>query len=147
MSDAPQSATFDPHDGWAGAMDLEYVTLAQEEVVVEWIVGPQHLQPHGIVHGGVFCGAVETVCSVGASLHAAPRGQVVVGVENHTSFIRATRAGARLRCVGKPLQTGRRAHLWEASIHDDEGRLVATGRVRLLCLDQGTEPGASSKKS
>jgi 1,4-dihydroxy-2-naphthoyl-CoA hydrolase len=29
--------------------------------------------------------------------------------------------------------------VWEGSIHDDEGRLVATGRVRLLVLDEGAQ--------
>jgi 1,4-dihydroxy-2-naphthoyl-CoA hydrolase len=141
--EAPREA-LDPTRGWAGAMGLEFVKVTLEEVVVEWTTQEVHLQPHGIVHGGVFCGVVETVCSVGAALHAAPRGQIVVGVENHTSFIAATRAGRRLRCVGRPLQAGRRAHLWEANVFD-EARLVATGRVRLLCLEAGTEPGAAKR--
>jgi hypothetical protein len=29
--------------------------------------------------------------------------------------------------------------LWEAVCRDADGRTVATGRVRLLCLDPGTE--------
>lgn len=122
------------HDGWASAMGLEMIKLDPGEVVVEWNVTDCHRQPYGIVHGGVHCGVVETVCSIGASLHAVPRGQTVVGVENHTSFIRAVRDG-RLRATGKPLHVGQRAQLWEATILDEKGRLVATGRVRLFCLD------------
>jgi 1,4-dihydroxy-2-naphthoyl-CoA hydrolase len=137
--ESPEPA-FDPRSGWAGAMGLEFPTVSMGEVVAEWVVGPEHRQPHGIVHGGVFCGVVETVCSIGAALHAARQGQLVVGVENHTSFIRAVREG-RLRCVGKPLQAGRRAHLWEANVFDAEGRLVATGRVRLFCLAPGETTG------
>jgi 1,4-dihydroxy-2-naphthoyl-CoA hydrolase len=137
---ASTTGTFDPKAGWAGAMGLEFPSYTKDEVVAEWTVGPTHHQPHGIVHGGVYCGAVETVCSIGAALSAAEHGQIVVGVENHTSFIRAVRSG-RLRCVAKPLQKGRRAHLWEANVYDEQGRLVATGRVRLFVLDPGQEPG------
>ena len=142
---APDPASTDAlhMGGWARAMGLEFVTLSPDEVVVELSVRDEHLQPHGIVHGGVHCGIVETVCSVGAAINAAAAGQIVVGVENHTSFVRAVRGG-RLRCVGRPLQKGRRAHLWEASITGADGKLVATGRVRLFCLEAGSRPGAGA---
>ncbi|HMJ11957.1 MAG TPA: PaaI family thioesterase, partial [Polyangiaceae bacterium] len=75
--------------GYNTAMGLSFVTATGDEVVAELEVGEQHLQPYGIVHGGVYCGAVETTCSVGAGLYSAAAGQAVVGVENHTSFLRA----------------------------------------------------------
>jgi uncharacterized protein (TIGR00369 family) len=83
----------------------------------------------------VYAGIIETLCSVGAALDAMPRGQSVVGLENHTSFLRAVREG-RLRCTARPLSRGRKSQVWEAAVHDEQGRLVATGRVRLLCLDE-----------
>jgi uncharacterized protein (TIGR00369 family) len=62
----------------------------------------------------------------------------VVGVENHTSFIHAARAG-RVRVTARPLTRGRRSQLWEAESRDEAGRLVASGRLRLLCLEAGSE--------
>lgn len=127
-------------DGWASAMGLEMVRVTAEEVVIEWTIDGRHLQPYGIVHGGVHCGVVETACSIGAATIAAPRGQTVVGVENHTSFLRAVKSG-RLRASARPIQVGRRAMLWQCDIIDGEGRAVATGRVRLFCIDpQHTQP-------
>jgi 1,4-dihydroxy-2-naphthoyl-CoA hydrolase len=117
-------------------MGLEMVKIDPEEVVVEWTIGAQHRQPFGIVHGGVHCGVVETVCSIGASLHAAQHGMSIVGVENHTSFLRAVKEG-RLRATARPIHVGRRAQLWEATIVDERGRAVATGRVRLFSVDRG----------
>ena len=38
-----------------------------------------------------------------------------------------------------PLTRGRRTQVWEATITDAAGRLVATGRVRLLCLEPGSD--------
>jgi len=144
MADAKGSVPFDLTGGWAGAMGLEFLTVTKDEVVVEWNVGPEHRQPHGIVHGGVHCGVVEEVCSLGAALNAAENGQIVVGVENHTSFVRAARQG-RLRCTATPLQKGRRAHLWEARVVDEDGRLIATGRVRLFCVDPDPPLGGPPK--
>jgi uncharacterized protein (TIGR00369 family) len=123
--------------GWNRAMGIRWVSATADQVVVEWDVGEAHRQPHGIVHGGVHCGVIEAVASVGASLHAMSRGQTVVGLENHTSFLRAVRTG-RLRAVARPLTRGRRTQVWEATVTDEQGRIAATGRVRLMCLDEGT---------
>jgi uncharacterized protein (TIGR00369 family) len=71
---------------------------------------------------------------MGAFLFAQERGQHVVGLENNTSFVRAVREGARLRAIATPVTRGRQTQVWEARVLDDEDRLVATGRVRLLCL-------------
>jgi uncharacterized protein (TIGR00369 family) len=119
-------------------MGLTVLSANSDQVVGEWVVGPEHHQPYGIVHGGVFSGLIETLCSVGAALDAMPRGQSVVGLENHTSFLRAVRQG-KLTCTATPVQRGRRAQLWEGAVRDEQGRLVASGRVRLMCL----EPGAA----
>ncbi|HYM66989.1 MAG TPA: PaaI family thioesterase [Patescibacteria group bacterium] len=124
-------------EGWLKAMGVTITLATQDEVRAELTVGDQHLQGYGIVHGGVHCGIVESLASIGAALFALPLGKHVVGLENSTSFIRAVRAGARLHAVSTPVTRGRRTQVWEARVLDDEERLVASGRVRLLCLDAG----------
>lgn len=119
--------------GWIGVLGLELTGATKEEVTAAWTIDERHLQPHGIVHGGVYASVIETCCSIGAAL-AAPPGKVVVGVENHTSFLRPVRAG-HLLARAKPIQAGRRAQLWECDIADTSQRLIATGRVRLMCVD------------
>jgi 1,4-dihydroxy-2-naphthoyl-CoA hydrolase len=117
--------------GWTDAMGMTFGRVTPTEVTMEWTVGPQHLQPFGLVHGGVYCGAVETACSMGALAAAGPAAEVV-GIENHTSFLRPVRSGV-LRLCATPVQVGQRAQLWEARITDEQGKLVATGRLRLFC--------------
>jgi len=41
----------------------------------------------------------------------------VVGLENHTSFLNATRGG-RLSATARPLMRGRRTQVWEATVTD-----------------------------
>ena len=121
--------------GWSAAMGIVFVSTGPDEVVAELEIGPQHLQAFGLVHGGVYAGLIETVASVGA-VRAAGRGKSVVGIENHTSFVRAARAGAgKIRAVATPLHRGATTQVWEVAVRDDAGRLLATGRVRLLCTD------------
>ncbi|MFW6052227.1 MAG: PaaI family thioesterase [Myxococcota bacterium] len=125
-----------PQGGWTGVMGMRLVQVTKDEVVGEWEVDERHLQPMGIVNGGVHCTAVESLCSTGAYLNVMDQGKVVVGLDNHTSFVRAVRPGAKLRAVARPITRGRTAQLWEAEVRDADGKLVATGRVRLLCMDE-----------
>jgi 1,4-dihydroxy-2-naphthoyl-CoA hydrolase len=122
-------------EGWLQAMGVTITLATQDEVRAELTVGTEHLQGYGIVHGGVHCGLIESLASIGAALFAMPRGQHVVGLENNTSFIRAVRAGAKLKAVSTPITRGRRTQVWEARVLDEKDQMVATGRVRLLCLE------------
>ncbi len=121
--------------GWVKEMGVVVTSASADEVVCEWEVTEKHHQGYGIVHGGVHCGVIETLASIGAAIVAMPRGQRVVGLENNTSFIRAVRSG-KLRAVARPVTRGKTSQVWEAWIRDEKDQLVAQGRVRLLCLDQ-----------
>ena len=124
--------------GYNRTMGLRFVKATPDEFVAEIDIGEHHLQPYGLVHGGVYSGMVETVCSTGAALSVYAEGKSVVGLDNATSYLRAVRSG-RLRCTATPLVRGRRSHVWDARILDDRGRLAATGRVRLIVLEPGAE--------
>ena len=92
--------------------------------------GPEHHQPMGIVHGALYTGAIETAASVGAFLAVTGSGQFAVGVDNLTDFVRPVKEG-RLEVDARAASQGRTLQLWEVDITDDQGRLVAKGRVRL----------------
>lgn len=124
--------------GFNNAMGLRFTKADPDEYVAEIEVADCHLQPYGLVHGGVYAGMIESLCSTGAALKVWGENKTTVGLENNTSFLKAVRGG-RLRCTARPLVLGNRSHVWEASIHDDQGRLVASGRVRMMVL----EPGAA----
>src|ERR1700694_2257576 len=116
-------------------MGVTITHATTDEVRAELTIRPEHLQGYGIVHGGVHCGLIESLASIGAALVALPRNQSVVGLENNTSFVRAVRSGAKLHAVSTPITRGRRTQVWEARVLDEEDQIVATGRVRLLCLE------------
>lgn len=125
---------------WAGAMGLHLVSATRDQVVAEVELRSTHLQPHGITHGGVHASIIESLCSIGAALDAGAHGRTVVGLENHTSFIRAARSGT-LRATATPITRGRTTQVWETTIRDGAGAIVATGRVRLLVLERDAPVG------
>jgi 1,4-dihydroxy-2-naphthoyl-CoA hydrolase len=124
--------------GWNTAMGLRFTTASADECVGELVIAAHHLQPYGIVHGGIHCGIIEAACSTGAAIFALARGQSVVGLENSTSFITAVRGGT-LRVTAKPVTRGRRTQVWEGVVTNESGKTCATGRVRLLCLEPGSD--------
>lgn len=108
-------------------------------------LGPEHHTPWGIVHGGVYCTAVESAASIGASTSVSDQGQVAVGLTNTTHFLRALSAG-RVTVEAVALNQSRTHQLWRADITDPTGRLVAHGEVRLQNIDAaGGAPGAANR--
>ena len=117
-------------------LGIEIVEASPDRVVLAWTVGPQLHQPFGILHGGVHCSAVESAASMGAALWFGDRG-TVVGVSNHTDFLRAVRDG-RLTATAEPIHRGNLQQLWLVNITDADGRLAARGEVRLQNLPTRT---------
>lgn len=120
------------NSGLNATLGFEMDEAGPERVVLSWTVGGQHLQPYGIVHGGVYSSVIEAAASIGAALWFGERGKVV-GAANHTDFLRAVRAG-RLVATATPIHRGRSQQLWLVEVRDDTDRLVARGEVRLQNL-------------
>lgn len=113
---------------------LRWDLVSPDRVVASLEVGPDHHQPSGIVHGGVYCTLVEAVGSTGSVARVAADGLLAMGVHNATSFLRPTRDG-RLTAVATPLHLGRTQHLWDVRISRDDGRLAAKGELRTAIMD------------
>ncbi|MGF0310180.1 PaaI family thioesterase [Rhodococcoides fascians A25f] len=135
----PEQLTELCHRGFDGVVGLKYLAVSGEDVRAEWTVTPQLHQPAGIMHGGVLCAVVESVASIGGSAWFGSRGHVV-GANNNTDFLRATRSGT-LAAHGHPIHRGRTQQLWQVDISDETGRLVAQGRVRLANIENTAHLG------
>src|SRR3954452_9398571 len=93
--------------------------------------GPEHHTPWGVVHGGVYTTAVESACSIGASLAVVGRGEYAVGISNQTDFLRPHVTG-ELRVAATPIHQGRTEQLWLGEIGPaEDGKAVPRGQLRL----------------
>jgi 1,4-dihydroxy-2-naphthoyl-CoA hydrolase len=117
------------YDGFDHVLGLELVEASGDRVAARLPVQPHLHQPYGIVHGGVWCSVVESAASVGGALWFGDRGHVV-GVSNHTNFVRAVREGV-VDVEALPVHRGRTQQLWQVTVVDPAGKLVAQGQVRL----------------
>ena len=119
--------------GFTKLIGLTITAASGDEVRAELEVGPDLLQPNGILHGGVHCTLVESLASIGGALWLGDEVGQVVGVANSTDFLRAAKGGM-LFAVASPVHRGRSQQLWEVRITDAGDRLVAKGQVRLQNL-------------
>jgi 1,4-dihydroxy-2-naphthoyl-CoA hydrolase len=143
-TDADLVAMLNAHrGGFDLAIGLTFTRVTLDEVICTVPVGPQLLQPYGLVHGGVYCAIIETLASAGAAINAGARGQTTVGLENTTSFVRALRAGT-ITGTATPIHRGRQTHVWEVTLRDQDGKTAATGRVRMICLEAGAKIGGET---
>lgn len=115
--------------GFGSTLGLEYTEITGDRVHARWEAGPNQHQPSGIVHGGVYCSVIEAMASIGGSVWLGDKGHVV-GVNNNTDFLRATREGV-LEAEARPVHRGRTQQVWQVDITDAQGRLIAQGKVRL----------------
>ena len=124
---------------------MDYPEMTAERTVVTCEITPELLQPYGIVHGGVYCSLVESAASLGAALWYGERGHVV-GVANHTNFLRAIGSGT-VTATATPIHRGRTQQLWLVKVTDDTGRDIARGEVRLANLpaDGAGSPDTSER--
>lgn len=129
---------FENSQGLLKLLGIVLEDASPDRVVLAMEVGPNHLQPHGVTHGGIHATLVESAASIGGHLWIkAQRGAgTVVGVANNTDFLRPF-TGGRLTATATPIYRGRSAQLWAVEITSVNGKLIARGQVRLHNM---TEP-------
>jgi uncharacterized protein (TIGR00369 family) len=126
--------TPDPGSGFSNHLGAELVHMSPDSGELRLTLAHNHLQPAGIVHGGVYCAIVETLGSLcGHEWLQHHGGGTVVGVNNTTDFLRPISTGS-ITAHATPLHRGRRQQLWLVTIVNDEGRIAARGQVRLQNL-------------
>jgi uncharacterized protein (TIGR00369 family) len=109
---------------------LEFVEVSENEVRAKVVVGDEHKQPAGLVHGGVFASIAEAIASVATGLAVLPEGNVAMGMSNNTSFLRPITRGT-VHAQATRLHRGRTTWLWDVVISDDDGRTCALTRMTI----------------
>ncbi|MDX6296257.1 MAG: hypothetical protein QOI51_114 [Nocardioidaceae bacterium] len=89
-------------------------------------------QPFGLLHGGASCVLVESLGSIGATLHAMPE-RIAVGTDINATHHRAASAGT-VTGVATPLHLGRTVASFEVVITDERDRRICTARITCLLV-------------
>jgi 1,4-dihydroxy-2-naphthoyl-CoA hydrolase len=119
-----------PADGFVEHIGIEWLELDPDGARARIKVEDHHLQPFGVVHGGVYAALGEAICS-GATYDALREdGIVPLGQNNNTTFLRPIAEG-HVNALARVRQRGRTTWIWDVEMTDDEGRLCALCRMTI----------------
>lgn len=109
--------------GMPQALGVRVTSVTRKKVIGEMQITPMHLNLNGRVNGGAIMAFADVLGAVGAVAHRPPgyRGGTI---ESKTNFFTAG-AGPVLSAVSIPLHVGRTTSVWQTSIKNADGSLVA----------------------
>lgn len=87
-----------------------------------------HLQPVGVVHGGVYISLAETLAGAGSMLLVESEGKVALGTTVNSQHIASVSSGV-ISAVGEIIHKGSFKHIWDVKISDENGKLISISRV------------------
>jgi 1,4-dihydroxy-2-naphthoyl-CoA hydrolase len=82
---------------------------------------------YGQLHGGATAALCETIGSFGTAVLTGLEKRVV-GIALSVHHLEAVAEG-HITGTGLPLRVGRSVAVWDVQVEDDQGRLIAVGRL------------------
>lgn len=116
-------------------LGIEFTELGPDFIRGRMPVDDRTRQPYGILHGGASVALAETLGSTGAGLVVDPDKFQVVGQEINANHVRAVKDGFVIG-TARPLHIGRRSHVWEIPITDEQDRLVCISRITMFVIEK-----------
>jgi len=95
-------------------LGLKTELLSKKEVRLSMFVDSKHLQPYGLMHGGLNAVLAETAASLGANLYCQPE-SFAVGVDINTHHLKPVSPQTLLIISAKPINIGKSLQVWEAT--------------------------------
>ena len=120
---------------------MQLASISVDQAVVKLNTEQCHLQPFGIVHGGVLATLVDTATFWSVFLRL-PEDAGLVNIDLKLNYLKSISSGL-MTAQGRCIRAGRTINYAEASIKDKEGNLIAHGTSTLMVLPgKGIRVGA-----
>ena len=114
--------------GFAEFIGTEWIDFDPDAARARIKVEDHHLQPFGVVHGGVYAALAESLCSAGTYDAVRENDEVALGMANNTTFLRPIAEG-HVNALARVRQRGRTTWVWDVELSDDEGSVCALVRM------------------
>jgi uncharacterized protein (TIGR00369 family) len=112
---------------------MEIKSLARGASRLEVAVDEKHLQPFGLVHGGVFSSLIDAA-AFWAVYTQVDEDMGMTTVEMKLNYLAPASEGILIG-RGKSIKVGRNLALGEAAIEDQNGKLLAHGTATMMLLE------------
>jgi uncharacterized protein (TIGR00369 family) len=109
-------------DGYEDGLVRSNLTLRKE-----------HFAPHGYVHAATVVALADTSAGYGCLLTLPEGATGFTTIELKTNFLRSAREGT-IACEARLVHGGRTTQVWDATVSDPEGRVMALFRCTQMIL-------------
>ncbi len=121
-------------------LGFEY-RFTEDSCEIEFQPRPEHQNPVGTVHGGIFCDLADAAMGLAWAQRSA--GRTFTTVELKINYLKPV-WDSRLRAVARVVKAGRTLALLACDIFDQKGSLVAFSTSTVMMLDDHAAKGRRS---
>ena len=104
-------------------LGIEFVEVTPDRVVARLKVSDKLMTVGGTIHGGTLMAFADSIGAAGTVANLA-EGQRTATLESKTNFIAGCKSGT-VQAEARPIHKGRRTHVWETRITDENGKLLS----------------------
>ncbi len=105
-------------------LGVELTSAAADRVTATLLVTEANCTSTNSVHGGALMAFADTLGAVATTMNLAD-GKWTTTLESKTNFLAPAPPGTVLTGETTPLHRGRRTQIWETTIRDEAGKIVA----------------------
>ena len=122
-------------DGLIKYLGISIDRLEKDLVQGNLKLNKNHLQPYGLMHGGISCVLAETLASIAGNLNINQEQFIAVGQEINTSHLKIAKEET-IYGSALPLRIGKKTQVWEVKITNKDEELISVSRVSLSILNK-----------
>lgn len=114
-------------------LNIEYIDVGDDFLTAKMPVDSKVHQPLGLLHGGASVALAESVGSAASMLFVDPKKYEVRGIEISANHLKSKREG-EVTATAKIIHKGKKLHLWEIKITDEQGQLISLCKLSNMIL-------------
>lgn len=122
-------------DSMAGHLGIEIIEIGYDFLKATMPLDARTMQPMGLLHGGASVVLSETLGSIASfCVIDDAKNKSIVGLEINANHLKSVKKGF-VTGITKPIKIGRRIHLWQTDIYDQDNNLICTSKLTVMVSD------------
>lgn len=115
-------------------LGILFIEIGDDYLMASMPVDKRTVQPFRLLHGGASVSLAESIGSVASQVVVNNMETRVVGLEVNANHLRSAKEGQTVFATAKPVKLGKRIHVWNIEIIDDQENLICVSRLTVAVL-------------